>query len=100
MQALWDLVLWPHTKHYLVPYQPRGAVHCSRCPCFEKPLVHTACHACCLPSCSYPFKAHDTIPNSLATLYNWICLVVAVIIVELLLFKRQHSLTVGLTGVT
>ena len=48
--------------------------------------------------CSYPTDAHQTIPNSLAVVYNWICFVVAVIVVELLLFRHQHSLTVGITG--
>eukprot|EP00878_Enallax_costatus_P000743 GHUV01000859.1.p1 GENE.GHUV01000859.1~~GHUV01000859.1.p1 ORF type:complete len:406 (+),score=47.39 GHUV01000859.1:224-1441(+) len=47
---------------------------------------------------SYPMAAKDTIPNYLATLLNWICLIMAVIFIELILFRRQHSLTVAICG--
>jgi hypothetical protein len=40
----------------------------------------------------------QTIPNSLAVVYNWICLVLAVLVIELLLLRKQHSLTTGITG--
>jgi hypothetical protein len=40
----------------------------------------------------------ETIPNSLAVVYNWICLVLAVLVIELLLLRKQHSLTTGITG--
>jgi membrane-associated phospholipid phosphatase len=48
---------------------------------------------------SYAHHDHDTIPNYLATLLNWICLVIAVLVVELIIFRRQHSLTVAICGV-
>lgn len=43
-------------------------------------------------------NAKETIPNSLAVVYNWICLVLAVLVIELLLLRKQHSLTTGITG--
>lgn len=42
--------------------------------------------------------AKDTIPNYLATLLNWICLIMSVIFIELVLFRKQHSLTVAICG--
>lgn len=53
---------------------------------------------CRLPHCSYPYDDNHTIPNSQAVAYNWICMVIAVLVIELLLFRKQHSLTVGITG--
>jgi hypothetical protein len=58
-----------------------------------------ACHVL-PPSCSYPTLNEQAIPNELAALYNWICMIVAVFVIELLLFRKQHSLTVGITGET
>jgi membrane-associated phospholipid phosphatase len=48
---------------------------------------------------SYSHSGDDTIPNYLATLLNWICLVLAVLVVEMIIFRRQHSLTVAICGV-
>jgi hypothetical protein len=50
-------------------------------------------------SCSYPNTPEQTIPNNLAALYNWLCMILAAIVIELLLLRKQHSLTVGITGI-
>jgi hypothetical protein len=49
--------------------------------------------------CSYPIVGKEAISNSLATAFNWICFAVAVLVVELGVFWRQHSLTVALAGI-
>lgn len=61
-------------------------------PVVRQALVYDA-------SISYPHTGYDTIPNYLATLLNWICLVLSVLIVELIMFRRQHSLTVAICGI-
>ncbi|KAF6251192.1 hypothetical protein COO60DRAFT_659417 [Scenedesmus sp. NREL 46B-D3] len=48
---------------------------------------------------SYPIVEDEAVPNSLAVAFNWICFAVAVLVVELVIFWRQHSLTVALAGV-
>jgi hypothetical protein len=49
--------------------------------------------------CSYPIVGKEAISNSLATAFNWICFAVAVFVVELGVFWKQHSLTVALAGI-
>lgn len=49
------------------------------------------------PSCSYHTK-EQTIPNSLAVVFNWILMVLAAIVIELLLLRKQQSLTAAITG--
>lgn len=62
--------------------------------------VHAATLCCALALCvSYPMSAKQIIPNSQAVAFNWICLVVAVLLVELGVFWRRHSLTVALAGI-
>jgi hypothetical protein len=48
---------------------------------------------------SYPIVEKEAVNNTLATAFNWICFVVAVLLVELGVFWRQHSLTVALAGI-
>jgi hypothetical protein len=52
----------------------------------------------CVVLCSYPILEVQSIPNTTAVVYNWLCLAVAVLVIELLLFRKQHSLTVGIAG--
>lgn len=49
--------------------------------------------------CSFPHSGTDTIPNYLATILNWACLILALLVVELMIFHRQHSLTVAICGI-
>lgn len=80
----------------------RLAVMCGCCDGEGSPApecVHDIlpCSLCWL-HCSYPYDSDQAVPNSLAVAYNWICMVIAVLVIELLLFRKQHSLTVAITG--
>jgi hypothetical protein len=48
---------------------------------------------------SYPIVEKEAISNSLAVAFNWIAFAVAVLVVELGVFWRQHSMTVALAGI-
>eukprot|EP00878_Enallax_costatus_P008186 GHUV01008559.1.p1 GENE.GHUV01008559.1~~GHUV01008559.1.p1 ORF type:complete len:495 (+),score=53.30 GHUV01008559.1:75-1559(+) len=85
------------TPHELLIHCCRGSNQQQQCS-NSSPHSTATCLPVCVLLCSYPMAAKDTIPNYLATLLNWICLIMAVIFIELILFRRQHSLTVAICG--
>jgi hypothetical protein len=47
--------------------------------------------------CSYPYhEGTEAVPNAQAVAFNWICVVVTILLVELGLFYRRHSATATL----
>ncbi|WIA33282.1 hypothetical protein OEZ86_006423 [Tetradesmus obliquus] len=48
---------------------------------------------------SYPIVEKEAVSNALAVAFNWIAFAVAVLVIELGVFWRQHSLTVALAGI-
>ncbi|KAF8067409.1 MCM5 [Scenedesmus sp. PABB004] len=48
---------------------------------------------------SAPHAAKNSVPNEIATVFNWVCILLSLLIVELGLFRRQQSLTMALAAV-
>eukprot|EP00879_Flechtneria_rotunda_P000384 GHRR01000476.1.p1 GENE.GHRR01000476.1~~GHRR01000476.1.p1 ORF type:complete len:402 (+),score=52.39 GHRR01000476.1:347-1552(+) len=48
-------------------------------------------------SISYPLMESQSIPNNLAVIFNWLGLLIALLVVELVIYYKQHSLTFAIT---